>query len=438
MVLKQKSRQVLRKVTRSSPVSKPSPPRAVVHKPNRHLVASLEEHELVEGHVMQRSSVPTNSMIKVAHISKLYKTDVIETVALNDVSFTIEKGEFVAIMGPSGSGKSTLMHILGALDQPTSGTYTLDGENVETLGDDELADIRNRKIGFIFQAFNLLPRTSAMDNVMLPLVYAGVPKEERIARAKKYLEMVGLGNRLLHTSNQLSGGQQQRVALGRALIKEPDVLLFDEPLSNLDAELRLHMRAEIKRLQRSLGITAVLVTHDQVEALSMADRILVLREGRLQQLADPHTLYHHPTNQFVARFIGSAPMNFLPVELTGQPQTLRLVDTGYGFALPAASWTPLEDMSHGPARLTLGVRPEDIPVHPRPGENLLPATITLLEPLGREVLLSITCGTHGLKVLVPTPCDLASDTAVWLDLSQGPHHFFDPQTGAACLRSPSP
>jgi ABC-type sugar transport system ATPase subunit len=223
------------------------------------------------------------------------------------------------------------------------------------------------------------------------------------------------------------------VALGRALIKEPDLLLFDEPLSNLDAELRLHMRAEIKRLQRSLGITAVLVTHDQTEALSMADRILVLRAGRLQQLADPHTLYHAPANEFVARFIGSAPMNMLPVQPAGHAPMLRLVDTALCFALPAATWATMKRGLQSATRYTLGLRPEHILLQPSPGEHLLPATLTLLEPLGREVLLSVTCGPHLLKVLVPAPCGLALDTPVWLNLSQGPHHFFDPHTGVALV-----
>jgi multiple sugar transport system ATP-binding protein len=246
--------------------------------------------------------------------------------------------------------------------------------------------------------------------------------------------LVQLQDLLQRKPAQLSGGQQQRVALGRALIKEPDLLLFDEPLSNLDAELRLHMRAEIKRLQRSLGITAVLVTHDQTEALSMADRILVLREGRLQQLADPHTLYHAPANEFVARFIGSAPMNFLPVQPAGHPPMLQLVDTAFCFALPATTWATMECGLPSARHYTLGLRPEHILLQPAPGEHLLPATITLLEPLGREVLVSVTCGPHLLKVLVPAPCLLALDTPVWLNLSQGPHHVFDPHTGVALVQ----
>jgi ABC-type sugar transport system ATPase subunit len=286
----------------------------------------------------------------------------------------------------------------------------------------------------VFQSYALYPHLTVYENLAFPL---RVQRQSRAVIQHKVghiAALVQLQDLLQRKPAQLSGGQQQRVALGRALIKEPDLLLFDEPLSNLDAELRLHMRAEIKRLQRSLGITAVLVTHDQTEALSMADRILVLRDGRLQQLADSHTLYHAPANEFVARFIGSAPMNFLPVQPTGQPPMLQLVDTGYCFALPATTSAALEHRPHSIMRYILGLRPENILLQPYPGKHLLPATISLLEPLGREVLLSATCGPHLLKVLVPAPCLLAPDTPVWLNLSQGPHHFFDPDTGAALVQ----
>src|SRR5882762_2247473 len=172
-------------------------------------------------------------IIECKNIKKAYGTGETEVVVLKGITFTIKQGEFVAIMGPSGSGKSTLMHILGALDTPTSGIYILDGENVEKLSDDQLAEIRNKKIGFIFQAFNLLPRTTILQNVMLPMRYANVPFEQRQESAKKYLEMVGLGNRLSHKSNQISGGQQQRVAIARALAMNPAILLADEPTGNI-------------------------------------------------------------------------------------------------------------------------------------------------------------------------------------------------------------
>lgn len=218
-------------------------------------------------------------MIKVSHISKIYKTEAIETIALDNISFEIKKGEFVAIMGPSGSGKSTLMHILGALDLPTSGTYILDGENVGKLTDDQLADIRNSKIGFIFQAYNLLPRTSSLKNVMLPMIYAGFPKEKRLERAKKYLEMVGLGHRLEHLSNQLSGGQQQRVAIARAIVMDPVILLADEPTGNIASVQAKEIMGIFQNLNDK-GHTIIMITHEQ-DIAQHAKRIIYIRDGKV-------------------------------------------------------------------------------------------------------------------------------------------------------------
>jgi putative ABC transport system ATP-binding protein len=218
-------------------------------------------------------------MLNVSHISKIYKTEATETVALEDISFEILKGEFVAIMGPSGSGKSTLMHILGALDLPTSGEYILDGEKVSKLSDDELADIRNRKIGFIFQAFNLLPRTTALKNVTLPMMYAGVPKEEREKRARQYLTMVGLENRMGHTSNQLSGGQQQRVAIARALAMNPSILLADEPTGNI-ASVQANEIMDIFHTIHQGGNTIVMITHEP-DIAEHAERVITIRDGKI-------------------------------------------------------------------------------------------------------------------------------------------------------------
>jgi len=220
-------------------------------------------------------------MISLRNISKVYRMETIETTALSEVSFSIAKGEFVAIMGPSGSGKSTLMHILGALDKPTSGEYFLDGVNISALKDDELADIRNRKIGFIFQAFNLLPRTSALKNVMLPMMYAGIPKDERIDRAKKYLETVGLGNRMEHTSNQLSGGQQQRVAIARGLAMNPAILLADEPTGNIASAQAEEVMAIFQDLNEN-GHTIIMITHEP-DIAHHAKRIIHIRDGKLQK-----------------------------------------------------------------------------------------------------------------------------------------------------------
>ena len=219
------------------------------------------------------------TVISVENISKVYQVGEVETVALDTVSFTIAKGEFVAIMGPSGSGKSTLMHILGALDTPTSGTYTLDGELVSSLSDDELADIRNRKIGFIFQAFNLLPRTTALHNVMLPMAYAGIPVAEREERAADALTKVGLANRMHHYSNQLSGGQQQRVAIARGIVMDPAILLADEPTGNIASNQADEVMEIFHTIHRQ-GHTIVMITHEP-DIAAHAERILHIKDGKL-------------------------------------------------------------------------------------------------------------------------------------------------------------
>jgi len=219
------------------------------------------------------------TIIQTKNISKVYKTGEVETVALSNVSINIEKGEFVAIMGPSGSGKSTLMHILGALDLPSSGDYLLDGKNISRLSEDELADIRNRQIGFVFQAFNLLPRTTALKNVMLPMIYAGIDKEERLKKAKKYLEMLGLKDRMEHSSNQLSGGQQQRVAIARALVMDPAILLADEPTGNIASVQAEEIMAIFQELNDK-GNTIIMITHES-DIAHHAKRIILIRDGKI-------------------------------------------------------------------------------------------------------------------------------------------------------------
>lgn len=233
----------------------------------------VTEEELEESRV--------DNMIKVSKLSKIYQIGEVETVALSNISFEIKKGEFVAIMGPSGSGKSTLMHILGALDLPTKGDYILDGESVLNLDEDQLADIRNRKIGFIFQSYNLLPRTTAMQNVILPMSYAGYEKEKKQEIAKKYLEMVGLKDRLNHTSNQLSGGQQQRVAIARSLVMNPAILLADEPTGNIASAQADEIMKIFEKLNNQ-GHTIIMITHE-ADIASHAKRIIHIKDGKVEK-----------------------------------------------------------------------------------------------------------------------------------------------------------
>lgn len=217
-------------------------------------------------------------MIECANISKTYVTGAMETPVLKNISFTINDGEFVAIMGPSGSGKSTLMHILGALDTPTNGEYKLDGRVVSQLSDDELAELRQSKIGFVFQSFNLLSRTSVLRNVALPLVYAEVPEEERLVRAAKALKAAGMDeSRFHHMTNQISGGQMQRVAIARALVNDPSLLLADEPTGNLDTKTGDIVLGTFQKLH-TLGHTIVLITHEPYVA-EHANRIITIKDG---------------------------------------------------------------------------------------------------------------------------------------------------------------
>lgn len=220
-----------------------------------------------------------NELIRITDLHKIYDSGAVQVHALQDINLTIQQGEFVAIMGHSGSGKSTLMNILGCLDRPTSGQYLLDGIDVSQQSNDALSDIRNQKIGFVFQAFNLIPRTSALNNVELPMIYARVPAKTRLQRATALLEKVGLGQRLDHMPNELSGGQKQRVAIARALANEPPILLADEPTGNLDSASTVEIMELFTQLNRE-GVTVLIVTHED-DVAAFTDRVLWFEDGRL-------------------------------------------------------------------------------------------------------------------------------------------------------------
>jgi putative ABC transport system ATP-binding protein len=224
-------------------------------------------------------------MINCQNLTKIYRTGDVETAALKDVSFKVEKGEFVSIIGPSGSGKSTLMHILGALDTPTSGKYLLDGREVSALSDDELSELRREKIGFVFQSFNLLPRTTVLRNVMLPLIYSGLNHTQREERARECLSYAGMEeSKFLNLSNQLSGGQMQRVAIARSLINNPSIILADEPTGNLDTKTSQIVMEAFEELNRK-GHTIILITHEH-DIAAYAKRIISIRDGRIESDKD--------------------------------------------------------------------------------------------------------------------------------------------------------
>ena len=333
-------------------------------------------------------------------VTKVYPLPAGDVVALAGIDLAIEEGEFVLVMGPSGSGKSTLLNVMGSLDVPTSGEVTIAGKRISRMDDDELTLMRRDHIGFIFQQFNLIPLLSVVENVEYPLILKGRRDVSR-ERAEEVLAAVGITeSHFTHKPGELSGGQQQRVALARALAAEGECLLLDEPLSNLDARLRLHMRGELRRLVKETGVTAVYVTHDQKEALSMADRVAVMNEGRIVQVGPPEEIYNRPANRFVADFLGEA--NFVSGQVAGLSDSgLVKVETPVGTLL--ADPTAAVVQAGRGAAVTCCMRPERVqvlaaggPAPDREKSNVLAAKVDSSTYLGemRQYVLKLGSSTH--------------------------------------------
>lgn len=338
-------------------------------------------------------------------------------IAVNSLNLDIEDGTFVALLGPSGCGKTTTLLMIAGIYQPTAGYIRFADRVVNHLTP------RERNVGMVFQSYALYPHMSVYDNIAFPLMLRKVNRSEVRQRVREVAELVQIDSLLDRMPGQLSGGQQQRVALCRALVRRPDVLLLDEPLSNLDATLRLMMRAEIKRLQRELGVTSVFVTHDQVEAMTMADKVAVLNNGVLQAYDAPDVLYNAPPNKFVAQFIGSPPMNFIDVEVSQEGETTVLRGKSSDMVIRS---THLRHLTK--AAVLMGIRPEHIVLVP-PGEGDSVAEVYVVEPMGREVLVNLKLGSTLLRATLPAPFGGSAGDIVGIRFDCDKLHLFDPDTG---------
>jgi sn-glycerol 3-phosphate transport system ATP-binding protein len=326
------------------------------------------------------------------------------TRAVDDVSFAVEKGELIVLLGPSGCGKSTMLRMIAGLDEPTAGAIEIDGRDVRGRTGSA------RGVAMVFQSYALFPHLTVAENILFGLKVRKVPVADRTRRLARVASLLGLDQLLARKPSQLSGGQQQRVALGRAIIAETPVCLMDEPLSNLDAQLRAEMRREIRSLQQTLGITMVYVTHDQTEAMSMADQVILMRDGRVEQAAAPDLLYARPQTVFAARFIGTPPMNILSLTSGTEADVAR--DAAGVF--PGIS-----------ADLLLGVRPEDITI----GDRGAAARVSNAEFLGADTVVACTVGNQPIIARLPGKARLEPGASVNLAWRPENMHVFDAKSG---------
>jgi ABC-type sugar transport system ATPase subunit len=344
--------------------------------------------------------------------------------AVRDIDLTIREREFVTLLGPSGCGKTTLLRMIAGLEKVSGGCIY--------FGDHLVNNLRpgDRDVAMVFQNYALYPHFNVAKNIGYGLRVRKTPKAEIEQRVREVARILEIENLLKRKPRQLSGGQRQRVALGRAIVRNPFLFLMDEPLSNLDAKLRVTMRAQLKRLHLKLQATTIYVTHDQLEAMTMSDKIAVIDEGVLQQYTTPEEIYNRPANMFVAGFIGSPPMNFLEGVLTHENGPALI----FGLSrqrLPAAVHAVVRDCPEG-KKLILGIRPQDITLTNPAGPEDLPATVWLVELVGSEKLVDLSCGDDlQLMAEVKAEADIAVEETVGIRLNPARLHLFDPETGKA-------
>jgi multiple sugar transport system ATP-binding protein len=357
--------------------------------------------------------------LNINHISKNFGS----LSVLKDINISISDGEFLVLVGPSGCGKSTLLSIIAGLDQHTSGSIAIDGRPVDRL------EPKERDIAMVFQSYALYPAMTVEQNIGFSLEMNKMPKPERLERIGRVADLLQIRHLLKRRPGQLSGGQRQRVAMGRALVREPKIFLFDEPLSNLDAKLRVEMRTEIKKLHQRLGATIVYVTHDQIEAMTMATRIAVMKDGILQQFGTPEDIYDRPANIFVATFMGSPAMNLLPATVTGDGNRLAIEGTDEFLPVPDAKRHAVAPRD----KVLLGLRPEWISVAAatdakNPAIDLL---VEVIEPTGPDIFVGLRTGEREImgRLAAGTPLSLRAKSRFSIDLTKAV--LFDAVTGNA-------
>lgn len=349
------------------------------------------------------------------------------TVAVNNVSLDVKDKEFLVLLGPSGCGKTTTLRCIAGLETPDEGEIYIGDKMVNDLPPKE------RNIAMVFQSYALYPHMTVYDNMAFPLRMRELPKDEIDKRVKNVADFLKISHLLDRKPGQLSGGEKQRVALGRAIVRNPEVFLMDEPLSNLDAKLRVYMRTELKRLQKELGVTTVYVTHDQVEAMTMADKIAIMNQGVLQQVGTASEVFYRPVNVFVAGFIGSPPMNFIDCTFKEENGSFCL-DAG-AFILPIASSVGrIIKEKITSTEVILGIRPEDISISKKPIErDYIEAEVYVTEPLGSELIVDLKVGGNVIKIKTLEEVELNIGDKVWIKFDEDKMHLFDKKTEKAII-----